>query len=80
MSNRTMEAGDARSNENLILLSFQTLFLREHNRICDLISRNLKNISDDVAFTIARNFVIGLIQKITYDDFLPILLGPEAYK
>lgn len=44
-----MEAGDARSNENLILLSYHTLFMREHNRICDLLHRNKRvtgNLSD----------------------------------
>lgn len=34
----------------------------------------------DEVYTIAKNYVNGLIQKITYDDFLPILFGPEAYK
>lgn len=76
----TMEAGDARSNENLILLSYQTLFLREHNRICDLLLSNFNNMVDEDVFQIARNYVIGLIQKITYDDYLPILLGPIAYQ
>jgi len=75
-----MEAGDARSNENLILLSYQTLFLREHNRICDLLLSNFNNMVDEDVFQIARNYVIGLIQKITYDDYLPILLGPTAYQ
>lgn len=31
-------------------------------------------------YNIAKNYVIGLIQKITYNDYLPILLGPKAYK
>lgn len=40
ISNTTMDAGDSRSNENLILLSYHTIFLREHNRICEIIVRN----------------------------------------
>ena len=30
-------AGDARVNENVVLSSYHTLFLREHNRLCDQI-------------------------------------------
>lgn len=30
-------AGDIRSGENFILTSYHTLFLREHNRLCDRI-------------------------------------------
>ena len=29
-----LDAGDVRSNENLLLLSFHTIFVREHNRVC----------------------------------------------
>lgn len=28
----------------------------------------------------ARNYVIGLIQKITFNDFIPKLLGPAMYE
>lgn len=28
-------AGDERANENSLLLSYHTLFMREHNRLCD---------------------------------------------
>ena len=30
-------------------------------------------------FQLARNYVIGLLQKITFYDFLPILLGDLKY-
>lgn len=76
-----MEAGDSRSNENLVLLAIHTLFLREHNRVCDMIVRNSKDaLEDEEIYTIAKNYVTALIQKITYSDYLPILLGEEAYK
>lgn len=28
----------------------------------------------------ARHYVIGLIQKITFNDFMPKLLGPAIYQ
>lgn len=34
---------------------------------------------DEEIYHIARNYVTALFQKITMDDFLPILLGHEAY-
>lgn len=77
--NQTMDAGDDRSNENLVLLSFHTIFLREHNRICELVNRRLLGLNDEDIYTIAKNYVTGLIQKITYDQYLPVLLGQKGY-
>ena len=37
-------------------------------------------MNDEQVYEAARNYVIGLIQKITYEDFLPILLGYEGYQ
>eukprot|EP00854_Cymbomonas_tetramitiformis_P016137 gene16137-19143_t len=36
------QVGDERGNENAGLLSMQTLFLREHNRLADILSANAK--------------------------------------
>jgi hypothetical protein len=57
------------------LTTYQILFLREHNRLCDLIIEAKPTLSDEDIFNIARNYVIGLIQKISMDDYLPCLLG-----
>ena len=37
-------------------------------------------MNDQQVYEAARNYVIGLIQKIAYEDFLPILLGYEGYQ
>jgi hypothetical protein len=37
------------------------------------------NLSDEDLYEISKNWVTGLIQKITFDDFLPLLLGKTAY-
>ncbi len=65
-------AGDFRAGEQVGLTSLHTLFVREHNRICDeLISNGL--IDDNEIYQEARKKLIAIIQKITYTDFLPAL-------
>ncbi len=72
-ANRLFVAGDVRANENVLLTSFHTLFVREHNRICDeLISQN-PNWSDEQIYQRARKLVGGIIQAITYEEWLPAM-------
>jgi hypothetical protein len=60
-------SGDSRVNENIGLTALHTLFMREHNRFCDQIAvKNKRVISDEQAYQMARNYVIALLQKITY--------------
>lgn len=74
------DAGDIRAAENLLLMSYHTIFVREHNRMCDIFLSKDKNLSDEEVYTGARNYVIGLIQKITFEEYLPIVLGYETYQ
>src|SRR5262249_24075285 len=71
-------AGDVRANENIELLSLQTLFVREHNRIADAISGANPSLSDEAVYQAARAYVIGELQAITYNQWLPDLLGTGA--
>jgi hypothetical protein len=68
-------AGDVRAIENAVLASYHTIFVREHNRLCDTILAANPSYNDETIFQIARNYVIGLLQKIVMKDFLPHLLG-----
>ncbi len=70
--------GDVRANENLALCSMQTLFMREHNFWADTIKAGDPTLDDDGIFFRARAIVGAEIQLITYRDFIPILLGPNA--
>ena len=72
------EAGDERANEQLGLISMQTLWVREHNRIADEISGNDTSLSDEDVFQSARRQVIAELQAITFNEYLPQLLGREA--
>jgi peroxidase len=68
-------AGDIRANEHAILTGMHTLFVREHNRICDELRSGSSGLSDEELFQSARCRVIGIMQAITYEEFLPALLG-----
>ena len=76
-------AGDTRSNEQQALAAMHTLFVREHNRIV----RNLNTINShwdgERKYQEARKIVGAILQKITYEDYLPLILGtniPGKYK
>ena len=71
-------AGDVRANENPELLSLQVLFVREHNRIANEASQRHPEWTDEQLYQYARRIVIAELQKITYEDFLPSLLGRNA--
>jgi peroxidase len=66
----TFVAGDVRAAEHPGIASLHTLFVREHNRICDrLRAEGLHN--DEEIYQKARKEVGALIQAITYQEFLP---------
>ena len=71
-------AGDIRAGENISLTAIQTLFVREHNRLADKISEANPNMSDEDIYQQARATVIAEIQSITFNEFLPALLGKQA--
>ena len=75
-------AGDVRSNENLALASLHTLWVREHNWWANQIrhTRTGATLSDEQIYQRARAIVIGEIQAITYNEFLPALLGRNALR
>jgi peroxidase len=80
---KTFVAGDDRAAENPVLTSLHTLFVREHNRICDsLVRLGMRN--DEQMYQIARKIVGAEIEAITYQEFLPalgIILQPySGYK
>ena len=71
-------AGDIRANEVSILTAMHTLFVREHNRRCDQITSKHHDLSDEKIYQRARRYVGALEQVITYEEFLPALLGKKA--
>ncbi|MFO0871087.1 MAG: peroxidase family protein, partial [Pirellulales bacterium] len=71
-------SGDVRTNENVPLIALHTVLLREHNRLADEIAAAHPELSDEAIYQQARQLVGALIQQITYSEYLPLLLGPDA--
>ena len=71
-------AGDVRANENVELTSMHTLFVREHNWWASQIARQYPRLGDEQIYQRARAIVIAEIQSVTYNEFLPALLGTGA--
>ncbi len=85
-------SGDIRANEQIGLLATHSLFMREHNRIVDDLKTRLDNgetalvnkfqasgLSEgDFIFESARKVVGAQMQIITYNQWLPVILGENA--
>ncbi|KFU90810.1 Thyroid peroxidase [Chaetura pelagica] len=72
-------AGDSRSSEVTSLSAMHTLWLREHNRL----ARALKSINShwtaETVYQEARKIVGALHQIITLRDYIPKIIGPDAF-
>jgi peroxidase len=78
--NGSFLAGDIRVNEQVGLTAIQALFVREHNFWADDARRRNPGWSDERIYQHARAIVGAEIQGITYREFLPVLLGPNALR
>jgi hypothetical protein len=70
-------AGDVRANEQTGLTVTHALFVREHNRLADRIAVLYPELSDEEIYQIARRIVGAEIQIITYEEYLPAVLGGD---
>jgi hypothetical protein len=70
--------GDVRGNENVELTALQTLFVRNHNRIAAELQAEHPGWTDEQLYQEARKLNIATYQMITYQYYLPDLLGARA--
>ena len=67
--------GDVRTNQIMTLTSLHIIFLRQHNRFASALAAINPQWSDEVLYQETRRIVGALMQHITYNEFLPSLLG-----
>lgn len=70
--------GDVRANEQLGLTCTHTLWVREHNSWAERLYKLYPDWDDEQLYWTARRIVTAEIQAITYNEFLPALLGKAA--
>lgn len=75
-----LQAGDVRALEMPGLASLHTLWMREHNRLASQIRNLRSDLTDEEIFQIARKILIGEMQNIVYDEYLPVVLGDNAMR
>jgi hypothetical protein len=71
-------SGDIRANEQPLLICMHTLFMREHNRLCDVLVGLYPSLNEEQLYQAAKRKLTAIVQAITYNEFLPALLGPSA--
>lgn len=89
---RLFAGGDPRPNEQIGLMAVHTLLLREHNRLATELKTRLEGgdsaliqalmdtglNEDEFLYQSARKGVGAQIQVITYQEFLPLLIGTDG--
>lgn len=75
MGTNMFVAGDVRSNEQVGLTATHTVFVREHNRLAAQLETAHPGWGDEQIYQEARKLVGAELQQITYNEFLPALLG-----
>ncbi|XP_035785231.1 LOW QUALITY PROTEIN: peroxidasin-like [Anopheles albimanus] len=71
-------AGDIRVNEQLGLTTMHIIWLREHNRLAGELRRINPHWDGDRLYYESRKIVGALMQHITYDHWLPLVLGAQG--
>ena len=70
-------AGDERANEQPGLTALHTVMMRQHNIIAEQLHTINPHWGLEQVYQETRRVIIAIIQHITYNEFLPRVLGPH---
>ena len=72
------KTGDPRVNEQTVLAMLHTIMIRNHNLIASQLGALNPHWTDETIFQETRNINIALFQHITFNEFLPLVMGKQA--
>jgi len=73
-------AGDLRVDENVVLTSLHTVWLREHNYWANQYATAHPSANDETIFQEARKKVIAIWQNIAFYEVMPTLMGERIWR
>jgi len=73
--NFSLHSGDPRVNQHPNMAVNTISLMRLHNILCDEFKRLNPTWNDEKIYQQARRLVIAMYQHVTYNEFLPVILG-----